>query len=170
MSRIEAAVADEQALRHLLDRLAARVSLDLVEVRSSSPLHHDPIPGPPRRRWVLWAAITGALVGGAGTFWLAAATAQNYPLVTGGMPILSGPPLGIITYEGTALGLILATLLAVVVRARLLRRVPPSALAHHLAEGRIVVSLPGEDDGSLERLLHEAGALEVAWTGSWPDS
>ena len=163
MSRLEAAFCTEHEVRRALESLEAFGGRTRqVELRSSAPLSHDlapPKPGPP---WVLIAALAGAVIGGSAAFWLGAGTALAYPLPTGGMPIVSGPPLAIITFEGTALGLILSTVGAVVWRARLFRRGPRSALARHLAEGRILVSMEAGDTGDeLQALLIEAGALEV---------
>ena len=89
---------------------------DIVEVRSSapSPLVHARRVGLPV---VVWSLL-GALLGGLVAFSLARWTALDYPLPTGGMHIVSGPPLGIVTYEGAALGLILATCWTVALRVR----------------------------------------------------
>ena len=89
---------------------------DLLEVRSSAPsprLHARRT----RLPVVVWSLV-GALVGGLAAFSLARWTALDYPLPTGGMNVVSGPPLGIVTYEGAALGLILATCWTVARRVR----------------------------------------------------
>lgn len=161
MSRIEAAFVGEAEVRAALEALGERAKQ--IELRSSAPLSHDLAPVKPGPPWVLIAALAGAVLGGTAAFSLGAGTALAYPLPTGGMPIVSGPPLAIVTYEGTALGLILATVGSVAWRARLFRRGPKSALAHHLAEGRIVLSIDaGESREELDELLKAAGAVEVA--------
>ena len=46
-------------------------------------------------------------------------TQVAYPLVTGGKPILSLPPMAIVCYEGTMLGAILFTVIGIVFESRL---------------------------------------------------
>ena len=49
---------------------------------------------------------------------LTSMTQMAYPLVTGGKPILSLPPMAIVTYEGTMLGAILFTVLGINIRVK----------------------------------------------------
>ena len=55
----------------------------------------------------------GALCGLTAGIILTSMTQMAYPLVTGGKPIISIPPMAIITYEGTMLGAILFTVLGI---------------------------------------------------------
>lgn len=66
-----------------------------------------------------WIAALGGLVGGVLGFWFAAYTQAIYPIPTGGMPIVPVYADGIITYELAMLGAILATLVTVLITARL---------------------------------------------------
>jgi hypothetical protein len=169
--RVEAVFENEDRLRWALSILrSADPDADdhHLELRSSWPLPEDITHevgahggGPP---WILIAAILGAVLGGATAFLLGAGTALAYPMPTGGMEIVAGPPLGIVTYEGTALGLILATVAAVFVRARLYRRAPRSAFDRDLADGKLLLTVIDAADG-VESTLREAGALEVMVTG-----
>jgi hypothetical protein len=138
-----------------------------VELRSSAPppkdLEHSLLAG--TRSKVLWAAITGGLLGGIGAFSLASLSAIAYPLATGGMEIIAGPPVGIITYEGTALGAILCTVAAVLLEGRIWRRARfEDPLAHHLVAGRWVLWIDdakSANGDTLRGLMREVGALEV---------
>lgn len=138
-----------------------------LEMRSSSPppkdLEHRILSG--GRSKVLWAALAGGLLGGLSAYLIAALTALAYPLPTGGMSIIAGPPVGIITYEGTALGAILCTVAAVVLEGGVWKRARfEDPLAHHLVAGRWILwveEAESADDDKLRGLLREVGALEV---------
>lgn len=146
-----------------LDRLhQAGFGESQVEVRSSVPIHeHHPLPGVKVHSRVPLAAIAGGLVGGLGAFLVASLSAQAYPLATGGMAIVALPPVSIITYEGTALGAILATVAAVLLEARLLRRSRRGASPWdgQVAEGRVLILVDVE---GVERRHAAQGALAEA--------
>lgn len=110
---------------------------DVLEIRSSAPspwIHAERA----RVSVVAWS-LFGGLLGGLIAFSLARWTALDYPLPTGGMNIVSGPPLGIVTYEGAALGLILATCWTVAWRVRRCGGPIGSNAAPALADGDWVV-------------------------------
>jgi len=144
--RLQAVFEDVADLRSAVEgALAAGVGPERIEVRSPVPLEHGALPLPEPKSRVLLFALGGAVCGGLAAFGLAAGTALAYPLPTGGMEIVAGPPIGIVTYEGTALGLILATVLRVLWEGGLLgpgrRRRGPSELDHHVAAGRFLLCM-----------------------------
>lgn len=119
--------------------------------------HHTPMP---------WIAVAGAVLGGLGGFWLAAFTETAYPLRTGGMPIIPLWSNGIITYELTMLGAVLATLITLLVTARLPRWNATGAVYDpRVSDGMILIGVtdppPGDGRSDLERRLREAGAQVV---------
>lgn len=63
-----------------------------------------------QRTSMAWIAALGGLVGGVAGYFLTSLTQSAYPLPTGGMPLSPHWTNGIITYELTMLGAILATL------------------------------------------------------------
>ena len=165
---IHAVFENQEGLVHSLDRLA-ELGLDSshLEVRSVVPLEKDSsLPGTGVRSRVPLATITGGLLGGLTAFLIASLSAKAYPLVTGGMPIVAIPPVGIITYEGIALGAILATVAAVLLEGRLLRSSPkPGPFDHHLAEGKILLSISCQPDlprADLENALARAAEWQEA--------
>src|SRR5262245_55848087 len=86
-----------------------------IEAMSSQPIHGEPIvPQQPATKLRTWA-ICGAGIGLLGGLGLATITALNYPLVKGGMPIVAPWTVGLITYETTMLGAVLATLVGLLV-------------------------------------------------------
>src|SRR5258706_4354003 len=81
-----------------------------MEVMTSQPIDGEPfLPEKTPTRLRTWA-LCGAGAGMVGGCALATITALNYPLVKGGMPIVAPWTVGLITYETTMLGAVLATL------------------------------------------------------------
>lgn len=139
--------------------LESGVQASQIEVRSPAPLEEDELPLAKPKSRVLLFALAGAVVGGLTAFGLAAGTALAYPLPTGGMSIVAGPPVGVVTYEGTALGLIVMTVLRVLWEGGLLPgratrsgRGRASELDHHVANGRLLLRIHGLNE-------NEAGQL-----------
>ncbi|MCS7207512.1 MAG: DUF3341 domain-containing protein [Dehalococcoidia bacterium] len=115
---------------------------------------------PPHRLYVF--PFLGALCGFSVAILLTAGTQLAYPLVTGGKPVLSIPPMAIITYEGTMLGAILFTVLGVVFESRLPRPIV-GLYDKRITEGWIGLLVVGEEGllGPAERILRQHGAVEV---------
>ena len=135
-----------------------------MEAMSSQPIHGEPIvpqqSGTKLRTW----AICGAGIGMIGGLGLATITALNYPLIKGGMPIVAPWTVGLITYETTMLGAVLATLVGLLVELRLpnFKNLPydPSVV-----DGGVVlaVACPGGSRASVETAVGAAGASKVNW-------
>jgi hypothetical protein len=109
------------------------------------------------------AAVSGAiLTGGLATLGVWAAQHQ-YPLVTGGMPIFSFWGTGVITYETTMLGAVLATFAWFLRESGLIRKRDRSKPVPAVAPGSISlrVHCPGPDGSVIEK-LRRAGAVSVA--------
>ena len=106
--------------------------------------------------------FVGALCGLTAGILLTSMTQMAYPLVTGGKPILSLPPMAIVTYEGTMLGAILFTVLGIIFESRLPR--PRMGLYDdRITQGYIGVLVTcdeGQVEG-VERALAQAGAADV---------
>jgi len=110
--------------------------------------------------------LVGALIGFTlGLLWTAG-TQISYPLVTGGKPLLSIPPMTIIMYENTMLGAIIFTVLGVLFESRLPRR-SLGLYDERITEGYIgvIVDCPDERAGQAESLLKGAGAEEIKQEG-----
>jgi hypothetical protein len=135
-----------------------------MEVMSSQPIHGEPIVPPQDRTKLRTWALAGAGIGLLGGFLLATITALNYPLVKGGMPVVSPWPVGLITYETTMLGAVIATLVGLLVELRLpnFKRLPYDPA---VVDGGIVlaVACPDGTRASVERAVSAAGATRVNW-------
>lgn len=106
--------------------------------------------------------FVGALCGLTAGILLTSMTQMAYPLVTGGKPILSLPPMAIVTYEGTMLGAILFTVLGIIFESRLPR--PSLGLYDdRITEGYVgvLVECEPEEVDRVEQVLTQAGAEDV---------
>ncbi len=113
---------DAQEAADATDRLQeAGFAADDYEILTGSPYPEGAFgEHVPKHRLYAFPFI-GAACGLAVAILLTAGTQVSYPLVTGGKPILSVPPMAIISYEGTMLGAILFTILGVIFESRLPR-------------------------------------------------
>ena len=109
-------------------------------------------------RFPLIGAVCGFIVGLA----LTVGTQLAFPLVTGGKPILSIPPMAIVMYEGTLLGAILFTVFGIIFESRL-PRLFMGAYDERITEGYIGVAVTTDEVrvSNAEDTLKEAGAEEV---------
>jgi len=106
-------------------------------------------------RWPLIGAICGFTI----ALLITVGTQTAYPLITGGKPILSIPPMAIIMYEGSMLGAIIFTVIGIIFESRL-PRIFMGAYSEKITEGHIGVTVTTtEDKTSLaEEALEKAGA------------
>ncbi len=125
------------AVRSLIDRGVRRTD---IEVISSEPIQEveSLLAGKSRLPLVV---VSGAAVGVISGLLLASGTARLYPINTGGMPIVSLLPAGIVAYEVMMLIAILSCFATLLFEAKLLRRRPAAdqACTEPLAEGEVLV-------------------------------
>ena len=109
-------------------------------------------------RFPLIGAACGFIVG----LLLTSGTQLAYPLVTGGKPILSIPPMAIIMYEGTMLGAIIFTVFGIIFESRL-PRLLMGAYDTKITEGAIGVAVTTDEGrvGEAEDVLKNAGAEDL---------
>jgi ActD protein len=147
--------------RHVISLMLSRgVPPEQIEVLSAEPLHDvgEALTG--KSRLPLWV-VTGAAVGVAAGWALATVTARLYPLNTGGMPIVSPLPAGIVTYEAMMLLAILFSLAGMLLEAKLLRRQPPGSerFTEAILDGEVHVlaRMTSEDEAENLRMVVESG-------------
>lgn len=136
---------------------------DDVEVFSPLPQHdlehalHTP--ESPVRMFTLVGALTGAAAG----FALATWTALDWPLITGGKPIVSLPPFVIIAFEMTILIGALSTVLGLFINARLGRKHPEIIYDPGFSAGRfgVMALVPPGREPDARRILEASGADAV---------
>ena len=109
-------------------------------------------------RFPLLGAACGFIIG----LLLTVGTQISYPVVTGGKPILSVPPMAIVMYEGTMLGAIIMTVFGIIFESRL-PRLFMGAYDDRITEGYIGVVVTTQKDriSNAEEVLKGAGAEDV---------
>ena len=112
----------------------------------------------PEHHLFRWPLI-GAACGFTGGLIITAGTQMAYPLITGGKPILSIPPMAIIMYEGTMLWAIIFTIIGILFESRL-PRLFMGAYSEKITEGHIGVTVTTEEGRTevAEEALKKAGA------------
>ena len=104
----------------------------------------------------------GALIGITLGIILTSMTQLAYPLTQGGKPILSLPPMAVVTYETTMLGAIIFTVLGIIFESRL-PKVKMGLYDTRITEGYIgvLVNVEEEQLPQVSGILTQAGAVDV---------
>jgi hypothetical protein len=144
--------------------LQSGVDVHDMEVMTCQPIHGAPfLPEKHQTKLRTWA-LAGAAIGMVGGCALATITALNYPLVKGGMPIVAPWTVGLITYETTMLGAVLATLTGLLVELRLpnFKKLPYD---ESVTDGGVVVAVrsTGQNKPAIQDVVTAAGAVKVNW-------
>jgi len=134
-----------------------------IRVHSSEPCEEQEFSIRESPTAMPWIAVLGGLLGGLAAYSLTTLTQRAYPLPTGGMPLAPMWTNGIIIYELTMLGAILATVVTLVVSARL-PNLRTQLYDSAVSDGKILVGVVNPPEGAragTEARLKEAGAREV---------
>jgi len=131
-----------------------------IVVISSEPFEEYEFSHRDGATWLYWIAGFGGTVGLCVAYWLARATEERWPLPTGGMPIVAMWPNLIVMFELTMLGGILATVIALLVTTRLLRRQPP-LYDPEVSEGKILVGIENPAAASIAQIERALGGSGV---------
>jgi hypothetical protein len=117
------------------------------------PIHH--------RLYVF--PLAGAACGFCVGVLITVGTQLSFPLVTGGKPILSIPPMINVLYEGTMLGALIFTVLGVVFESRLPHRLSRAYDPRIMRDGLIglEVQAAGDRVRTARAVLQQAGAVDV---------
>jgi hypothetical protein len=111
---------DGHSAQQAIGRLhAAGVSDRDITIQSAQPMEDFEFGHRDKATWMWWIACGGGLVGMASAFGLSWLTETSWPINVGGLPIFAWWPNLIIIFELTMLGAILATVLTLVITARL---------------------------------------------------
>ena len=113
----------------------------------------------PVRLFTLVGGLTGAATGFALPTWMS----LDWPLVTGGKPIISLPAWVIIAFELTILFGALSTIAGLFINARLPRRGPALVYDRSFSVDRFGVYIvpPAGREADVRRILSDSGAVEV---------
>ncbi len=106
--------------------------------------------------------LAGGLVGGAAGFAFPAFTSLDWPLVTGGKPILSMPAYVVIAFEMAILLGVLATVIGLFINIRLPHRQPLVIYDPEFSSGRFGLYVGAKDAEELERARQIVNRCEPA--------
>lgn len=98
---------------------AAGVADRDITIQSAQPMEDFEFGHRDKATWMWWIACGGGLIGMASALGLSWLTETSWPIDVGGLPIFAWWPNLIITFELTMLGAILATVLTLIITARL---------------------------------------------------
>jgi len=140
----------------------------MTDLETYSPLPQHDLehalhrPQSPVRVFTLVGGLTGAATGFALAIW----TSLDWPLITGGMPIIALPAYVVPAFELMILFGALSTVAGLFINARL--GLPGKGLAYHpsFSAGSfgVLVDAPPDKGDEARRILETAGAVEVqAW-------
>jgi Alternative complex III, ActD subunit len=154
--RIRCATLDEA--RRVVSLLLSRaIPPKNIEVLSAEPIHDVGAAISGKSRLPVFV-VSGAVLGIAAGYGLAVATARLYPINTGGMPIVSPLPVGIVTYEMMMLIAILFTLAGMLWEGKLLRKQPRDQTgADALSDDEVLIVVKGISAEETENLRAAAG-------------
>ena len=108
-----------------------------------------------------WLAVLGGGVGGVSGWWFVSFTQKSYPMISGGMHLVTKWPDGIITYELTMLGAVLTTLLTLLITARIPDWRERKVYDPAISNGKILIGVTNPPEKAREELgkrLRAAGA------------
>jgi Protein of unknown function (DUF3341) len=134
-----------------------------ITIVSGEPIEHHPLGDRDKATWMYWIASAGGLTGLIVATWLTRMTELAWPLPTGNMPIVSWWTNLIIMFELTMLGGILATVITLLVAARLPAR-GSNLYDPEVAAGGILVGVENPAARAvpdIERALAAAGDAKV---------
>jgi hypothetical protein len=125
-----------------------------ITLLSSEPVHVEASEDKTR---IGLFAIAGGVIGAGLAVTLTVWTSHSVGLVTGGMPIVSPWPFGIILFELSMLGAILSTLGRMIYEARLLRRNSFTDYDEAIADGRVLLAVDYADDSHAQLIRAALG-------------
>jgi hypothetical protein len=162
MSAIYGLYKTPEAAQSVFEKLkAAGVSESEIVVMSSQPFERYPFGSRDHHTAMPWIAVFGAVIGLVGAYVLTSWTQKDWAINTGGMPIVSNWPNLIVIFELTMLHAVLATVITLVITARLGRRLP-KFYDPQVSEGKILVGVGNiPDPKSIEGVLRTGEAVEV---------
>ena len=140
----------------------AGVPTGSIEIYSNRPMETDPPLLPRRSRMSLGAVLAGLFSGTAATalmFWMQ----NDFPLVTGGMPINSGWATAVVTFECTMAGAVLGTFGMLLWEAGLAGRRGSAPVPDLPDEGVVLQVACSGETGRVETALNQfaPGRVEI---------
>ena len=132
-----------------VDALRARGIADrTITVLSSEPFEEYEFAHRERGTWMTWIAGLGGLIGLLSAYLLTSVTQQLWPIDTGGMPIVTNWSNLILMFELTMLGAVSATVITLLITAKVPGRLPQLYYTE-ISDGKILVGVANPVDATL---------------------
>jgi hypothetical protein len=134
-----------------------------LDVLTDSPFPEGAFGERPVHHKLYMFPLMGAACGFSVGVLITVGTQFSFPLVTGGKPILSIPPMINVIYEGTMLGALIFTVLGVIFESRLPHRLDRAYDPRIMRDGLIGLEVKAAADQveSARDALRDAGAVDV---------
>jgi len=130
---------------------AAGVPEGEITIQSSEPMEEYEFGSRDRETLMPWNAVLGGAIGMAAGYFLTSVTQKSWPMVTGGMPIVTNWTNLIIIFELTMLGAVFASVITLLYSARLPGRLPKFYDAE-ISNGKILVGVASPRE--MEKVEH----------------
>ncbi len=128
-----------------------------ITIQSSEPLEEYEFGARDRETVMPWTAILGGTIGLIGGYLLTSITQRAWAINTGGMPIVTNWTNLIVIFELTMLGAVFATVLTLLISARIPARLPQIYDAE-ISRGKILVGVANPPHvEKVERALRKIG-------------
>jgi hypothetical protein len=164
MKALYALYSTPQSAQRAVDGLrAAGIRDQQITILSSEPLEEYEFGSRDRATWMPWIAGLGAAIGMTTGYLLTSITQSAWPINTGGMPIVTNWSNLIVIFELTMLGAVFATVLTLLVTARLPGR-RHELYDPEISDGKILIGISNplpDTIPELERTLRAGGAGRV---------
>ena len=158
MKAVYGLYTDGQSAQQAVNRVrAAGFAAHQITVLSAQPMEDYEFGQVDKATWMWWIACVGGLVGMATAFGLTWLTETSWPINVGGLPTFAWWPNLIIIFELTMLGAILATVMTLVVTARLGRS--STLYDPEVSDGKILVGVENPPDSAVRELVTALGAV-----------
>ena len=162
MKAVYALYADGESAQRAVNGLrAAGVADSGITVISGEPMEDFEFRQMNRDTWIWYIASGGGLAGFAAATWLTTTTERSWPITTGNMPIVSWWPNLIIMFEMTMLGAILATVVTLLITAKIPSR-EPTLYDPEVTDGKILVGVENPRAATVDQLERALLASGVA--------
>jgi hypothetical protein len=133
-----------------------------ITILSSEPLEEYEFGQRDRANWMTWIAAGGGLAGLIGAYLLTSLTQEAWPIVTGGMPIVTHWSNLIVIFELTMLGAITTAVLTLLVTAGIPSWKKPDLYDPAVSDGRILIGVANPANAALaERTLRASGGGQI---------
>ena len=158
MKAVYALYTDGRSAQQAVNRVRAAGFADhQITVLSAQPMEDHEFGQGDKATWMWRIACVGGLVGMATAFGLTWLTEASWPINVGGLPTFAWWPNLIIIFELTMLGAILATVMTLVVTARLGRS--STLYDPEVSDGKILVGVENPPDSAVRELETALGAV-----------